>query len=525
MSDFTTPETGDAAEAARSQDFDRGRGRLRARTAGTLALVLAFWVAAAILYWPTALDLNSLWTDWAGETYTHGYLILALSIWLVVRERRRLALTPVRPEPLALIPLALMSAAWVWFWRAAIQELQLLLLPLILYAALVAAFGRRIARAAAFPIAFLYFAMPFWGDINFLVQALSAKATGVLLWLTGLPAYMDGDFIRLPGGSIEIAKSCSGLHEFIVGLALAALYGKLANERWRRRLTWLGLMGVLSLVVNWVRIFTVVMAAYQTDMRSSLVKNHYWLGWWLFAFTFAAFLLWTGRRSAPPDPGLSPPPETGKSESTSGAAIQAVPVMAALAVLAAMPMLAYGIDWSSTTASAPIEVRWPAAPAGWSGPSAAGRHEWKPHFVNSSGESLTLYTAPDAQPVEAFAVAYRVQTQRAKLLGYWNHLLGRRARGMRSQSTRVVDLPQGRWQQIIASDSSGSRSVIWMRYRIGNRLFVEPRLSQFWYGFAAIVRPPVSSLTALRTPCQPGCKAAQARLAEAAGWLHPALQQ
>jgi exosortase len=484
--------------------------------------VLCFWAAVALLYWPSAVALHRLWTDWPGETYTHGYLILLLSLWLVVRDRERLAATPVRPEPLALIPLALMSMAWVWFWRAAIQELQLLLLPLILYAALFSAFGRRMARAAAFPIGVLYFAMPLWGDINGIVQALSAKVTGALLWTTGIPAYMDGDFVRLPAGSIEIARSCSGLHELIVGLALAAIYGKLSGEPWRRRLQWLGLMGALSLMVNWVRIFTVVIAAYETDMGSSLVKHHYWLGWWLFAFVFAGFLWWTGRPAS-----LNPAPSSDEDRHASAPpsdfAIRSAPLTLTLAVLAVIPALAYGMDLTSSQAGMTLTVQWPAAPPGWVGPAKANASEWQPHFVDSSGESLTRYDDPTGESIDAFAVAYRVQTQRAKLLGYWNNLLGQPAR-MRQQSLRVVDSTVGRWQEIMALDSDGSRSLIWTRYRIGSRVFAQPRMSQLWYGLAAIVRPPVSSLTALRTPCLPDCNAARTRLDAAAPWLQPTLR-
>ena len=509
MSDITAPETCDAAAA---------------RSAPPLALVLCLWAAVALLYWPSTLELHRLWTNWSGETYTHGYLILLLSIWLIVRDHKRLAMTPVRPEALALIPLVLMSTAWVWLWRAAMQEPQVLILPLILAAALFASLGRRFARALAFPIGFLYFAMPFWGDLNGLVQELSAKATGVLIWLTGIPAYMQGDFVRLPGGSIEIARSCSGLHELIVGLALAALYGKLAGDSWRRRLGWLGLMGALSLMINWVRIFTVVVAAYETDMRSSLVKYHYWLGWWLFAFAFAAFLWWTTRWSAP-DPASSPRENRQAPDSPSGRGIGTTPVLATLAVLAVMPVLAYGMDWSNSVASTAAEVGWPRPPAGWSGPSAVVGSEWQPRFVSSSGESLTRYVGPGGEPVEAYAVAYRVQTQRAKLLGYWNHLLGRPSNGLRRQSSRVVSSPNGRWLEIVALDSAGSRSLVWVRYRIGDKLFVEPRLSQLWYGFAAIVMPPpMSSLTALRTPCLPDCNTARARLSAAAQWLRPAIR-
>jgi exosortase len=486
-----------------------------------LALVLCFWAAVALLYWPSTLELHRLWTDWPGETYTHGYLLLLLSLWLIVRDRDRLTLIPVRPEPLALIPLALMSLVWVWLWRAAIQELQLLLLPLILYAALRSACGRQVARAVAFPIGLLYFAMPLWGDINGIVQGLSAKVTGALLWVTGIPAFMEGDFVRLPAGSIEIAKSCSGLHELIVGLALAAIYGKLSGASWRRRLQWLGLMGALSLMVNWVRIFTVVIAAYETDMGSSLVKHHYWLGWWLFAFVFVAFLWWTGRL-APSARVPSADEVRNRPALQSGSANGRTALASALVVLATMPVLAYGVDLASSRADVAVTFQWPAAPAGWAGPTKANASRWQPHFVASSGESLTGYTDPTGAPVDAFAVAYRVQTQSAKLLGYWNDLLGG-PRRMRQQS-RVVDSPVGRWQETVALDSDGSRSLIWTQYRIGNRVFSEPRLSQLWYGFAAIVKPPLSSLTALRAQCVPDCKAARQRLSTAATWLQPALR-
>ena len=510
MSELTTPEA-----------FDP-RAPAEARRLSGLSIIFAFWAAVALFYWPSALELNRLWTDLPSETYTHGYLVFLLSLWLIVRDRKQLAAMPCRAEPLALIPLALLSVAWVFFWRAAIQEPQLMLLPLILYVALFAAFGRQLARALAFPIAFLYFALPFWGDINGIIQGLSAKMVGVLIWVTGIPAYTNGVMVHLPGGLIEIAQSCSGLHEFIVGLALAALYGKLSDEPWRRRLGWLALMGALSLAVNWVRIFTVIVAAYETEMRSSLVRQHYWLGWWLFAFVFAAFLWWTGR-SAPAHRAPSSVKDRDASKLPSTTAMGGVPVILTLAVLAAMPMLAYGVDWANSGVGTGVAMQWPGAPTGWAGPSTADASAWKPRFVGSSVESLTRYADPAGRPVEAFAVAYRVQSQRAKLLGYRNNLLGDPKR-VRQQSVRLVDSPAGRWQQIVALDSDGSRSLVWSRYRIGSRDFVQPRLSQLWYGLVATVKPPVSSLTALRTPCVPDCNAAQARLSAAARWLQPALR-
>lgn len=487
-----------------------------------LALVFGLWIAVIVAYWPSARALSALWTNTSEETYTHGYLILLISLWLVVRERRRLLAAPVPPVPAALIALLLLSAAWVFAWRASIQELHFMLLPLVLWTAIVAALGWPSARILAFPVGYLYFALPFWSDINGIVQTLSAKMTGVLIWITGVPAYMQGNFVQLPGGAIEIAASCSGLHAFIVGLALAALYGQVTAAPLRRRFAWLALMGVLALIVNWVRIFTVIVAAYLTDMHSSLVRSHYWLGWWLFAGAFALFLWWSGRWHAPdhaPDDRRPAP----KSEPISGSAVAASRLAVTLAVLAVMPIVAYATDWAQGGADTPIAIEWPAAPPGWTGAGHANFGEWAPKFVHASAESFQEYTDSAGQAVEVFAVAYRVQTQDAKLLSFWNHLLAGPGR-LRPRTERIVNSTSGRWRETRVVDSAGLRSLIWSRYRVGNRLFVEPRLSQLWYGLEALVRPPLSSLTALRAVCTPNCAAAAARLASAASRLQPTIE-
>jgi hypothetical protein len=56
---------------------------------------------------------------------------------------------------------------------------------------------------------------------------------------------------------------------------------------------------------------------------------------------------------------------------------------------------------------------------------------------------------------------------------------------------------------------------------VGAHRFVDPRLSQAWYGLAALVDPPLSTLTALRTVCQSDCRAARARLAALARAVRP----
>ena len=522
MSDFTPSEGSESSVDTQPTVATRAPVGPQTPALHRLLTVFGLWLAVIVVYWPSAVALNGLWTT--EETYTHGYLVLLISLWLIVRDRQRLAAAPVRPVPIALIAVVLLSALWVWAWRAAIQEPHLLLLPLILLTAVVAALGWRVARTLAFPIGYLYFAMPMWSDINRYVQWLSARMSEALIWIAGLPAYVQGDYVHLPAGTIEIARSCSGLHEFIVGLALATLYAEITGEPPLRRVKWIGLMGVLSLAVNWLRIFIVLVAAYFSRMHSSLVRHHYWLGWWLFAAVFALFLWWT--ESRPMNHSLRQRLRNARPEAAPGRGfVNPAQVALTLAALAILPALAHGMDWAHSRTPTTVKIKWPMAPPGWTGPQRVTGGAWHPYFIHPSAESLARYINTNGQFVEVFTVAYRVQIQRAKLVSYWNSLLGaRHRRQLQRRSVRIVNSPSGPWQQMLVANPAGTRSLIWSRYRVGNRIFVQPRVSQLWYGLEALIlHPPISSLTALRAVCTPDCKTARVLLRSAAT-LQPILR-
>lgn len=527
-----TTGTGWRIPPAGPQGGSLGGGRPwgEALVSSPLIVIFGLWLAVAVVYWPSTLALNAIWLGGSGDAYTHGYLVLISALWLVWRDRERLDATPVSPVGWAWVPVVMLSGAWVWSWRAAIQVLHVLLLPAILLTAIVAALGWRMARRSLFPVGVLLFAMPVWDPLNHPLQTASARITEVLIWLSGMPAYVQGDFIRLPGGTIEIAQACAGLNGVVIGLTVAALYGEIVRDPWRRRLFWLALMGLLALAANGVRIFIVTAAAYETDMRSPLVAHHIWLGWVLFAIAVGIFLLLSGRLGDAWDRGRpSRAPEAPAAQEPRLDAprlpigVRGARFAVGLACLGLLPALSYAMDVGQSESPSAVVIGWPDAPQGWRGPMPDAVTDWSPHFAHPSAESLRLYLDPRAKPIEVFSVAYREQTQDGKLLGYRNDLLGS-AQQLRARSQGVADSPAGRWREAIAVDASGSRSLIWWRYRIGNRVFVEPRLSQVWYGLEAMTgSPPVSSLTALRVACSAHCGEARRQLAAAAARLQPVM--
>lgn len=485
-----------------------------------LAAVYGWWLAVAVIYWPSSAALSAIWGG--SRELGHGYLVLVVSLWLVARNRQRLAAAPIRPATGAL-PLAIaLSLAWLVCWRAAAQDLHLLLLPLLMLIALAAGLGWSIAGVLLFPVGYLYLAVPAWDQLTGSLQTLSARVNGVLIWLAGVPAMMDGNLIRLPMGTIRIAGGCSGLHTLLVGLAVAALYGEILRDSVRRRLAWLALMAVISLLTNWIRIFVVTAVAYQTDMRSPLVRHHEWLGWWLFVFAVAGFLWLAGRLGTSWNRRRSREVQTPEALRLPLNRVRLGRVAATLTCLGILPALAYGTDVALARSQRTVIIEWAAAPQGWSGPQPVRAGEWAPRFLDPSVEDLRRYVDAQGRSIEVFAVAYRTQTQRGKLLGYRNTLLG--ADHLYAQSERMVNASTGHWQETLAVDSLGVGSLIWSRYRIGERRFIRGRLAQLWYGMAALANPPVSSLTALRAVCRPDCAAARARLAGAATELEPAVR-
>jgi len=128
------------------------------------ALLTAWLIAlAALTYWPSTVALGIT----GSTTITAARMdcwVAPLSVWLLYRARMRLAAIPIRPSWLAGTLLVACSIAWLVFWRAGIQELHLLLLPVLMGLAVYTALGFRAALAVAFPIGYLYFAVPGLGE-------------------------------------------------------------------------------------------------------------------------------------------------------------------------------------------------------------------------------------------------------------------------------------------------------------------------------------------------------------------------
>lgn len=465
-------------------------GRVRALAAIGIVLL------TAALFWPTVASLMVSWQDTAMRTYTHGYLVVALSLWLLWRGRSRWADVSSGVSIPGFVLLIGLGFAWLVAYHAGLQFIHRALLPLIIASAVLTCFGPALAWRMGLPLAYLYFAVPVWDAINPLLQGISVFAVRTLLRLVGIPAYFEGNTFHIPAGAFEIADGCSGLHFFIVALSIAVLYGEFNRDSLRTRIKLVLFAGALAMLTNWLRILVIVIAGHLTDMQHYFVsKEHYTFGWWVFAGMMVAFFLVVQRW---PVVGSKAPARPAGPPTSAIPPLGAGMALAGLLFAPLWNLLANGNPDPAALRPSHRQV------TGWErGPLTDS--DWQPVFKGADLQERSEYQA-DGVRIESFTALYALQEQGKELMDYENSPLGPTLRA------QGHDLPAAAWNQVVVDDTRGARWLLWYIYRVGERQLTGSLRMQVEYGVRSLFGAPPSAIVAVRTRCEDDCRAAQARL-------------
>lgn len=248
-------------------------------------------------YQDTFLSLHKIWTE-NNHTYSHGYALLAFSLYALHIDRRWL------------VPSA---ALWVWpfglvvgaFWYVAdkvqVLLLQQMLVPIIFFYLLLSIVGLKNALKAVIPLFALYFAIPLADYFINPLQNLTTFVVSTFVRLSGITAFIDGYDIHLPFGVMRIADGCAGLNYMLAGMCMGVFYGYMNLNLIRHKIFALLLISLFTLTANWIRVYLLILIGYYSEMQSSLVHEHGFFGWVIFAiFVVIYFFLmeWFTRKYA-----------------------------------------------------------------------------------------------------------------------------------------------------------------------------------------------------------------------------------
>lgn len=465
------------------------------------------WVAlaaalAAVAVWPSLQSLAQIWRE--VHDYQHGWLIAPIAIvWFGLVLRGPLPGAP-RASYAATMPLALALAAWLVAYNANSQMAHQLLAPWVLGLSVLAVSGPKVTRAFAAPIGFLYFATPIWDYAVPVLQRLSVWATESALALVGVPAVVSEYVVTIPEGTFRIIEGCSGKRYFMVTLAMAVLSAHVHGIRGWRYPVFVAGCGLLAMIANYVRIFTVIYAGHVSRMQHYFVAvEHKSLGNAIFVvLLLAVFLL--ARRLASPH---------SVQRASAGGRLAAEGSPGGRIVLVALLGLAIGLTQARASASLPPPrlLGLPVATGTWQGPLPASP-SWQPRYPGAADSRRAAYVSP-AGTVEVYVNVYGEQRQgEGELIQYGNTLLAP-GEWTRAWPLQADALQPARGPALLAFEArapSGQRWLVARVFDVGGKLTTSELAAQLSYGLQSTLRPVPAGVFALASQCDGNCEAARA---------------
>ena len=474
------------------------------------SLLLTPWVLAVallgvstVLLWPTWQTLHGYWPE--STRYSHGHLVVLISAYLLYRLKPALSNAELQPALWALLPLFVFIFIWLVAVLGSIQAIHEIVLPLILWTMCLTVFGWKVARRMVLAIGYLYLAIPIWESGNFMLQWTTVQAVDIGLLLFGIPAFIEGNTVYLSVGSFEIAGGCSGLHYFIVGIAISVLYGSLYLRSMRKRVLLVSVAIALALLTNWLRVFIVIYAGHVTDMQHYLVThNHYYFGWVLFMFAMIPFILLARRMEDEENES-----EQSESDESMPAALlwsNRLRIAVGSSVLLLMTASAIAFTRMPAIEQGQWELSLPTAQGDWV-VTAPDTPAWRPFYKGAVAEALGAYANRDGT-VTFYANLYRGETQGNELIGYENHIEGMDIWTIsRSGDHEVKSSGELTWivrESLLHSNDDATR-ILYHWYYVDERNLAHGLLTKLNYGFEVILGEPDTGVQVLSAPCRGDC--------------------
>ncbi len=254
--------------------------------------IIGLTAVVSCLFYSTLSPLIDRWTK-TDQDLSHGIPTLALFVFFIWRASPvQQTQDPRSTSWILCAGLALLSFCWYLFQSINIELPAALLLILILTTYIAACFSLRTAIDLLPIIGLLLFVVPIFSELNNQLVNLSSFVVGKLVEAVKLTAVIEGNNILIPSGRITIAEGCSGLRYLTITVLLAYVVCLLNGYSLRQKIIALFFAIILGLLTNWIRIFSLVLIGYHSEMQSGLMQDHEMFGWILFVIIIMPAIYW-----------------------------------------------------------------------------------------------------------------------------------------------------------------------------------------------------------------------------------------
>jgi len=448
------------------------------RAAGVLAVLLVVTLA---LYFDTASAIVGIW--WRSETFTHGFLVVPIVLWMVWHKRAHLSHLHPQPSAWGLLVLLLAGFGWLLGDLVAVNALTQLTLVAMLALLVPTLLGLAVTRALVFPLVFLFFAVPIGEFAMPQLMAWTADFTVGALRLSGIPVYREGLQFVIPSGNWSVVEACSGVRYLIASLTVGTLFAYLNYQSTLRRVLFIIVSILVPVLANWLRAYMIVMLGHLSGNKLAAGVDHLIYGWVFFGIVIMLMFM-IGARWSEPEPSVSAADldSVTLNKPLAGSAVVTRPRFEAAAVIAAVVItLPIAGRWALDHANvaAPVQLVAPAQlTQGWA-MQADVQPEFQPAFDNPSAQINTTYGL-DPQRVGVYVGYYRQQNYDRKLVSSENVLVKSKdavwaqvASDSRTIyfDSKQINIREGQLRKVSANaNPSDNRLTVWQLYWVNGTL-------------------------------------------------------
>jgi len=229
----------------------------------------------------TVLGMVSTWLN--SRTFSHCLLVFPLSVYMVWRSRRRIALLQPRPSVWGLLLLLSSSICWLLGNIGEIRVVQEFAWVSAFISLVWALLGTAVIRSLAFPLGFLFFSVPFGVSLIGPLQDFTAWMAVQALTLSGIPAVLEHRLLSVPSSTWTVAEACSGIRYLFSSVMAGVIYAKIVYRSYKRRLIFIFCAIIIPIVANGLRAYGIVLLAYLSNNRIAVNVDHVVYGWLFFA--------------------------------------------------------------------------------------------------------------------------------------------------------------------------------------------------------------------------------------------------
>lgn len=450
-------------------------------------------IAFVSLYHDTAWAMVAIWAR--SETFNHAFLVPPIVLWLIWERRAALARSLPRPAPRLTVPLAGLAFAWLLGELAAVNAVTQLAFVAMMVLAVPLVIGLRAARLIAFPLGFLFFAVPIGEFVMPMLMEWTATFTVFGLRASGIPVYQEGLHFVIPSGRWSVVEACSGVRYLIASITIGTLYAYLNYRSLKRRMIFVGISILVPLLANWLRAYMIVMLGHLSNNTIATGVDHLIYGWIFFGVVimlmFAIGIRWREdekdhfQEAVKVGAGSL---EFAKSTEFIIAALMAIAILIA-------PRVALLVLNQQTSLHSPVLDAQSLVVNGWKIDDEAQK-DWIPAFANPTATmNATLYK--DDHRVGVFIAWYRNQGFDRKLISSENVLVKNSdttwalsGRGMRQTRVGGQEITVRNGQLRSGSLSLGGEPLrlrVWHWYWIGGRFTTSDHLGKLWLALDRLV--------------------------------------